>query len=159
VDWLAAGVVVVAAPRALLGLRAARLPEGTLEDLVAFVPACATTARRLRADPRVPRRAKLAVGLVLLWVLSPIDLVPEFLPVIGPVDDIVVVALALRLCRTPGLTIGTPRSPARQSRRHRTTPGFTIALVTTRGRGELGSPMQTIAGRSRGVPMDVRVAS
>ncbi len=31
-----------------------------------------------------------------LWVLSPIDLIPEFLPVIGPLDDIVVVALALR---------------------------------------------------------------
>ena len=31
-----------------------------------------------------------------LWVLSPIDLIPEFLPVIGPLDDVVVVALALR---------------------------------------------------------------
>ena len=31
-----------------------------------------------------------------LWVLSPIDLIPEFLPVIGPIDDVVVVALALR---------------------------------------------------------------
>ncbi len=55
-----------------------------------------TTARRLRRDPRVPRRAKLAVGFAALWVLSPIDLIPEFLPVIGPLDDIVVVALALR---------------------------------------------------------------
>lgn len=32
----------------------------------------------------------------LLWVLSPIDLIPEFLPVIGPLDDVVVVALVLR---------------------------------------------------------------
>ena len=31
-----------------------------------------------------------------LWVASPIDLIPEFLPVIGPLDDVVVVALALR---------------------------------------------------------------
>ena len=53
-------------------------------------------ARRLRRDPRVPRRAKLAVALAGLWVLSPIDLIPEFLPVIGPLDDVVVVALALR---------------------------------------------------------------
>jgi uncharacterized membrane protein YkvA (DUF1232 family) len=52
--------------------------------------------RRLRADPRVPRRAKLAVLAAGLWVASPIDLIPEFLPVIGPLDDIVVVALALR---------------------------------------------------------------
>ena len=40
--------------------------------------------------------AKLAVGFAALWVLSPIDLIPEFLPVIGPLDDVVVVALALR---------------------------------------------------------------
>jgi uncharacterized membrane protein YkvA (DUF1232 family) len=60
------------------------------------VPACVTTARRLRRDPRVPRRAKLVVALAGLWVLSPIDLLPEFLPVIGPLDDVVVVALALR---------------------------------------------------------------
>jgi uncharacterized membrane protein YkvA (DUF1232 family) len=44
----------------------------------------------------VPRRARLAVGIAALWVLSPIDLIPEFLPVIGPLDDIVVVAIALR---------------------------------------------------------------
>lgn len=36
------------------------------------------------------------MGIALIWVLSPIDLIPEFLPVIGPLDDVVVVALALR---------------------------------------------------------------
>jgi uncharacterized membrane protein YkvA (DUF1232 family) len=44
----------------------------------------------------VPRRAKVVVVVAGLWVLSPIDLIPEFLPVIGPLDDVVVVALALR---------------------------------------------------------------
>ena len=39
---------------------------------------------------------QLAVGFAALWVLSPIDLIPEFLPVIGPLDDVVVVALAFR---------------------------------------------------------------
>ena len=38
----------------------------------------------------------MVVALAGLWVLSPIDLIPEFLPVIGPLDDFVVVALALR---------------------------------------------------------------
>jgi uncharacterized membrane protein YkvA (DUF1232 family) len=52
--------------------------------------------RRLRNDPRVPRRAKVAILLAGLWLLSPIDLLPEFLPVIGPLDDVLVVALALR---------------------------------------------------------------
>ncbi|MDQ3107963.1 MAG: DUF1232 domain-containing protein [Actinomycetota bacterium] len=75
---------------------AARLPEGTLKELASFLPDCVITVRRLRKDPRVPRRAKLAVGFAGLWVLSPIDLIPEFLPVIGPLDDVVVVALALR---------------------------------------------------------------
>ena len=60
------------------------------------MPDCLTTIRRLRRDPRVPRRAKVAVALAGLWLLSPIDLLPEFLPVIGPLDDVLVVALALR---------------------------------------------------------------
>lgn len=81
---------------ALLVVLARRLPEGVLKDLAEFLPACVTLVRRLRRDPRVPRRAKLAIGFAGLWVLSPIDLIPEFLPVIGPLDDIVVVALALR---------------------------------------------------------------
>jgi len=81
---------------ALLVLLARRLPPGLLRDLVAFLPACVTVARRLRRDPRVPLRAKIVVGIAALWVLSPIDLIPEFLPVIGPLDDIVVAVLALR---------------------------------------------------------------
>ena len=44
----------------------------------------------------MPRRARVAIVVAGLWVASPIDLIPEFLPVIGPLDDIVVVALALR---------------------------------------------------------------
>jgi len=80
----------------VLLLLARRLPPGLLRDLAAFIPDCLTTVRRLRRDPRVPRRAKIAVVIAGLWVASPIDLIPEFLPVIGPLDDIVVVALALR---------------------------------------------------------------
>lgn len=80
----------------LLVLLARRLPPGILKDLAGFLPACVTVSRRLRKDPRVPRSAKVAVLLAGMWVLSPIDLIPEFLPVIGPLDDVVVVALALR---------------------------------------------------------------
>jgi len=94
--WLAVGLGAVVLSWLVLVLLAARLPDGALKELAGFLPACATTARRLRTDPRVPRRAKLAVGFALLWVLSPIDLIPELLPVIGPLDDVVVVALALR---------------------------------------------------------------
>ena len=95
-QWLAAGVALIAVSWLLMVLLAARLPDGTLKELAGFLQACVTTARRLRGDPRVPRRAKVAVGFAAIWVLSPIDLIPEFLPVIGPLDDVVVVALALR---------------------------------------------------------------
>ena len=94
--WVLVGFGLLSASWMMLVVLAARLPEGSLKELAGFLPDCATTARRLRGDPRVPTRAKLAIGFALLWVLSPIDLIPEFLPVIGPLDDVVVVALAFR---------------------------------------------------------------
>ncbi len=97
--WLQGTLVTLgalAASWALLILLAGTLPSGLARDLARFLPDCVTVARRLRRDPRVPRRAKVAVGIAALWVLSPIDLIPEFLPVIGPLDDVVVVALCLR---------------------------------------------------------------
>lgn len=89
-------VGLVLATWAFLAVLARSLPAGAAKDVAAVLPACATTVRRLRRDPRVPRRAKVAVALAGLWVLSPIDLIPEFLPIIGPLDDVLVVALALR---------------------------------------------------------------
>jgi uncharacterized membrane protein YkvA (DUF1232 family) len=101
---------------AMMVLLARRLPPGLLRDIAAFLPACVTTARRLRKDPRVPRRAKIAMLVAVLWVLSPIDLIPEFLPVIGPLDDIVAVVLLLRYAaRTvprPVLLAAWPEDPA-----------------------------------------------
>ena len=93
---LLVSVAVIVGTWALLVLLARRLPPGLLRDLASFVPDCVTTVRRLRRDPRVPPRAKVVVALAGLWVVSPIDLLPEFLPVIGPLDDVLVVALALR---------------------------------------------------------------
>ena len=98
-DWVRALIVaggVLLASWAVLVALAARLRPGTLKELAGFLPNCVRLVRRLRKDPAVPRRAKLAVVLAGLWVVSPIDLIPEFLPVIGPLDDVVVVALCLR---------------------------------------------------------------
>ena len=81
---------------AVLVLLATRLPPGLMKELARFLPACVTMIRRLRKDPRVPQGAKVAVLVAMVWVISPIDLIPEFLPVIGPLDDVVVVVLALR---------------------------------------------------------------
>jgi uncharacterized membrane protein YkvA (DUF1232 family) len=93
---LAIGASVVLLTWAVLVLLARRLPPGTARELARFLPACVTAVRRLRHHPAVPRRVKVALLIAGLWVLSPIDLIPEFLPVIGPLDDVVVVALALR---------------------------------------------------------------
>jgi uncharacterized membrane protein YkvA (DUF1232 family) len=98
-EWLIGigiAMLLLLASWSLLIVLAKRLPPGVLRDLAAFIPDCVTTVRRLRKDPRVPRKAKIAVVFAGLWVASPIDLIPEFIPVIGPLDDIVVVALALR---------------------------------------------------------------
>ena len=97
--WLQAiliAVAVVVVSWLLLIVLARRLPPGVAKDLAAFLPDCVTTMRTLRRDPRVPRRAKIALLIAVLWVLSPIDLIPEFLPVIGPLDDVIAVALLLR---------------------------------------------------------------
>jgi uncharacterized membrane protein YkvA (DUF1232 family) len=88
--------ILLLATWALLVVAAKRLPPGILKDLAGFLPACLTTVRHLRNDPRVPRRAKIAILLAGLWLLSPIDLLPEFLPIIGPLDDVLVIALTLR---------------------------------------------------------------
>jgi uncharacterized membrane protein YkvA (DUF1232 family) len=77
-------------------LLAHRLPNGLLRQVAEFLPSCVATARTLRRHPDVPRRAKVALLVAVIWVVSPIDLLPEFLPVIGPLDDVVAVVLLLR---------------------------------------------------------------
>ena len=66
------------------------------QELKVFLPACVTMVRRLRKHPAVPRRAKVAVGAAVLYVMMPIDIVPDFIPVIGVLDDIIIVAAILR---------------------------------------------------------------
>jgi len=93
-----AGVLVAlwAVSCVVMMLFAHRLPPGLMRQVAEFLPACVTTARKLRKDPAVPRRAKVALLVAIVWVISPIDLLPEFLPVIGPLDDVVAVILLLR---------------------------------------------------------------
>ena len=68
-----------------------------------FVPDCVVLAKRLVGDPRVPQRSKIALVLVLGYLVCPIDLVPDFIPVAGQLDDAVMVALVLRhLVRAAG---------------------------------------------------------
>jgi uncharacterized membrane protein YkvA (DUF1232 family) len=67
------------------------------------VPHCAVLFKRLLADRRVPSRWKLASGFALVYLAVPFDLVPDFIPVAGQLDDAIVVALVLRgLLRSAG---------------------------------------------------------
>ena len=64
-------------------------------ELARFVPDCIVLFKRLLGDPRVPRRAKIAIALLIPYLAMPFDLVPDFIPVIGQIDDAVLVALTL----------------------------------------------------------------
>jgi uncharacterized membrane protein YkvA (DUF1232 family) len=59
------------------------------------LPDIVRLARRLLADPRTPTRQRVALIVLIVWLVSPIDLLPEFLPGIGPLDDIVAAAVIL----------------------------------------------------------------
>jgi len=61
-----------------------------------LLPNILVLVRRLLADPSTPRSVRFALGFLVVWIVSPIDLLPEFLPGIGPLDDIIVAALVLR---------------------------------------------------------------
>jgi len=64
-------------------------------DAVFMLPNLLKLLGRLLKDPRVPRRSKVVVAAALAYVVSPIDLLPEFIPVVGVVDDVFVVAFSL----------------------------------------------------------------
>ena len=65
-------------------------------ELAAFIPDCVVLFKRLLRDPRVPRRAKLALLLLVAYLAMPFDLIPDFIPVAGQLDDAIIVALVLR---------------------------------------------------------------
>jgi uncharacterized membrane protein YkvA (DUF1232 family) len=83
--WLLAIAVLVA-----LGKRS------QARELTALLPNLVVLFRGLLSDPRVPRSSKRWLWFALVWCISPIDLIPEFIPVAGPLDDAIVAALVLR---------------------------------------------------------------
>lgn len=88
---------------------------------VRLVPDCARLFTRLLRDPAVPRRHRLLLAALVLYLASPIDLIPDFVPVAGQLDDAVLVALVLRrLLRGAGPEL---------VRRHWPGPDETLHLV------------------------------
>jgi uncharacterized membrane protein YkvA (DUF1232 family) len=70
-----------------------------LRELVGVVPDVLRLIRDLLADRSTPIGPRLALIGLLAWLVSPIDLVPEFIPVLGPLDDVIVAVLVLRYVR------------------------------------------------------------
>ena len=85
VIWLAVVLALVAFGR-----------RSQARELARLIPNLLRLFRGLLRDPRVPRRAKLWVAFAVVWIASPIDLIPEFIPIAGPLDDAIVAALVLR---------------------------------------------------------------
>jgi uncharacterized membrane protein YkvA (DUF1232 family) len=96
-EWIAAvlafcAVIYVTAVLALVALGR----RSDARALAGFIPDCVVLVRRLLRDPRVPRRRKAALVLLAAYLLLPFDLVPDFIPVAGQLDDAILVALVLR---------------------------------------------------------------
>jgi uncharacterized membrane protein YkvA (DUF1232 family) len=104
VSWLLLSVAVLAVVYAMLILAlVAGSRQWDVRVIARMVPYCAILFKRLLGDPRVPRRWKVASALALVYLALPFDLVPDFIPLAGQLDDAIVVALVLRgLLRSAG---------------------------------------------------------
>lgn len=103
-QWLLLGLgatlVIYAAAIVALVLASRR---GDARALASFIPDCLVLFRSLLRDPRVPRRRKLLLAVLVAYLAMPIDVVPDFIPIAGQLDDALVVALVLRsLLRAAG---------------------------------------------------------
>jgi uncharacterized membrane protein YkvA (DUF1232 family) len=94
--WLVALVVIVALYLVLVLALIISGRRVAAKELALLVPNLVLLFKDLLRDPAVPRGSKIALGIGVVWLISPIDLLPEFLPVLGPLDDAVVAALVLR---------------------------------------------------------------
>ena len=90
----------------------------TFTDVLRLIPDVVRLMRRLAADPTLPRGVRFRLALLLGYLVFPLDLVPDFIPVVGYADDAVIVALALRsVSRAAGPEAldrhgpGTPEGP------------------------------------------------
>ena len=73
--------------------------DARLADLIRIVPDVLRLARSLIGDRSVPLGVRAALVGMVAWVVNPIDLIPEFIPILGPLDDVVVAVLVLRYVR------------------------------------------------------------
>lgn len=97
---LLVGLAVVVTFWLALFVVARLLPPSRTREYIAFAPNCVILLRRLRADRCLPHRARATLGFAMGYLVSPIQLIPNFIPVIGQLDDVTVLTLAVRYaCR------------------------------------------------------------
>lgn len=90
-------VLLWAALVLVLWIEQRKHPGGaSLRDLLRLAPDVARLLRRLAADRTLGLGVRLWLGALLVYLLSPVDLIPDFIPVLGYADDALVVAIALR---------------------------------------------------------------
>ncbi|MET0816211.1 MAG: DUF1232 domain-containing protein [Solirubrobacteraceae bacterium] len=97
-DWI--WITLAAAALLYVGFVLVLVAAGRRTDAGAwagFIPDCVVLFKRLLADPRVPRARKILLALLLGYLAMPFDLVPDFIPVAGHLDDAIVVAAVLRM--------------------------------------------------------------
>jgi uncharacterized membrane protein YkvA (DUF1232 family) len=93
-------VAVVLVWAAFLVIFWALRPKGvTVRELVGLIPDILRLLRSLIGDRTAPLDVRLVLIALVAWILSPIDLIPEFIPVLGPLDDVVVAIVAMRYVR------------------------------------------------------------
>jgi uncharacterized membrane protein YkvA (DUF1232 family) len=90
------GAALVLLYAAAVVVLAVRGRDGRARALAGFIPDCVVLFKRLLQDDRIPRRRKRLVVATLAYLALPFDLVPDFIPVAGQLDDAIVVAFALR---------------------------------------------------------------
>jgi uncharacterized membrane protein YkvA (DUF1232 family) len=75
-------------------------PKGVpMREVLRVVPDVLRLLRSIIGDRTAPTGARLVIAGLFIWLVSPIDLIPEFIPVVGPFDDVIVAVLALRYIR------------------------------------------------------------
>jgi uncharacterized membrane protein YkvA (DUF1232 family) len=95
--WLVIGVLTMVAVWLIAVVVLLWMGRKTIaKELVTLVPNLLRLFRGLIGDPRVPWSSKALLVVGVLWLASPIDLIPEFVPGVGPIDDAVVASLVLR---------------------------------------------------------------
>ncbi|MFI6511200.1 YkvA family protein [Streptosporangium sp. NPDC050855] len=102
---LGVGVALVAGWLLLLvALLVVRPEAGLLREALRILPDLLRLLRRLAADESLPRGVRVRLGLLMLYLAMPIDLIPDFIPVLGYADDAIVVTAVLRgVVRRAGL--------------------------------------------------------